>query len=189
MVFCKNAVVCEMNKKLCLVIRLGDLRPDSHMAQVALSIKVIRIIANKLGDMVQEVIPLKISPNSAKEPCLLTMWPTTVMHVIDQDSPFYKMSPSDLEDEKFELHVAIEGVIESTNATLQAKTSYIPSEILWGHQFEPMMFLRKDKKQYQINFSALSSTSKVDTPMCSAFDQEQNNKTTEIEENQLNHHL
>ena len=50
----------------------------------------------------------------------------------------------------FELHVSMEGTIESTGLTFQARTSYVPGEILWGHRFESMMLYRHDNKKYQV---------------------------------------
>ena len=46
--------------------------------------------------------------------------------------------------------MALEGVTESTSMTFQARTSYLPHEILWGHRFEPMMLYRRDNNKYQV---------------------------------------
>ena len=46
----------------------------------------------------------------------------------------------------------LEGTIESTSMTFQARTSYLPNEIMWGHRFEPMMIFRKDHNKYQVRF-------------------------------------
>jgi potassium inwardly-rectifying channel subfamily J len=66
----------------------------------------------------------------------------------------------------------MEGCIETTSMNFQARTSYLPSEILWGHRFEPMMLYRKDNNKFQVNFSAFHSTYEVETPVCSARDLE-----------------
>ena len=56
----------------------------------------------------------------------------TVVHVINEKSPFWKMSPKDLLNSSFEVIITLDSVIESTGNTTQARTSYLPSEILWG---------------------------------------------------------
>jgi potassium inwardly-rectifying channel subfamily J len=61
------------------------------------------------------------------------------------------MSASDLASANFEIHVSMEGTIESTGLTFQARTSYVPNEILWGHRFESMMLYRQDNKKYQVS--------------------------------------
>ena len=60
------------------------------------------------------------------------------------------MSAAELANDSFELHMVLEGTIESTSNTFQARTSYLPQEILWGHRFEPMMLYRKDHNKYQV---------------------------------------
>ncbi len=50
-----------------------------------------------------------------------------VVHKIDQDSPLFNISAEELIKEKFEIVVILEGVIESTGATTQARSSYLPS--------------------------------------------------------------
>ena len=79
------------------------------------------------------------------------------------------MSAPEMASDKFELHVVLEGTIEATSMTFQARTSYLPNEVLWGHRFEPMMIYRRDHNKYQVNFSAFNSTYEVDTPLCSSF--------------------
>merc|ERR1719348_507741 len=69
---------------------------------------------------------------------------------------------------RFELLVVLEGTNETSNMTFQARTSYLPNEILWGHRFESMLLYRKDHNKFQVNFSAFHSTYEVDTPICSA---------------------
>ncbi len=40
--FSKNAVICERDRKLCLVFRVGDMRHDSFIVGAQLSAKLIR---------------------------------------------------------------------------------------------------------------------------------------------------
>lgn len=62
------------------------------------------------------------------------------------------------------------GVIESTGMTTQARSSYLPSEILWGHRFQSIISFRKDTGEYEVNYSLFNNTYEVDTPLCSAAD-------------------
>lgn len=61
------------------------------------------------------------------------------MHKIDDKSPLYRMDPRDLLDNTFEIIVFLEGTIQATGQTTQARTSYAPSEIMWGHKLYPML--------------------------------------------------
>lgn len=120
------------------------------------------------GEMYNDVNPITISPDSSGEPCIFLIWPITVVHVIDENSPFYRHSAPELASDKFEIHVVLEGTIEATSMTFQARTSYLPKEVLWGHRFEQMMIFRQDHNKYQVNFSAFNSTYEADTPLCSS---------------------
>jgi len=62
------------------------------------------------------------------------------------------------------------GVIESTGMTTQARSSYLPSEILWGHRFQSIITFRKETGEYEVNYSLFNNTYEVDTPLCSAAD-------------------
>ena len=89
-VFSKNGVICERDKKLCLQFRVGDMRNDSYIVGAAISAKVIRRRVSAEGEMYHDVTPLIIVPDTSNEPCMFLIWPFTVMHVIDKESPFYK---------------------------------------------------------------------------------------------------
>ena len=46
---------------------------------------------------------LKISPDSANEPCIFFVWPLEIVHTIDEESPLFDMSAADLAKERFEI--------------------------------------------------------------------------------------
>lgn len=91
-----------------------------------------------------------------------------VYHKIDSTSPLYTLSAADMIHEKFEIIVILEGTTESTGQTTQARTSYLPNEILWGHRFEPIVTYNKERYTYQVDYSMFHNTYQVDTPLCSA---------------------
>lgn len=43
-----------------------------------------------------------------------------------------------------------EGVVESTGMTTQARSSYLPSEILWGHRFESVVKFKRETGEYEV---------------------------------------
>ena len=64
------------------------------------------------------------------------IWPATIVHEINETSPFYHKSAEDMLRERYEVVVILEGTIESTGSSIQARSSYIATEILWGHRFD-----------------------------------------------------
>jgi Inward rectifier potassium channel. len=99
---------------------------------------------------------------------IFLLWPTIVVHRIDEESPLYDMAAKKLLTEKFEIIAILEGTTESTGQTTQAKTSYLPSEILWGHRFEPLVRYNREKVAYEVDYALFHNTNQVDTPLCSA---------------------
>ena len=43
-----------------------------------------------LGEMYHDTQVLNIQPDTSSEPCVFLIWPLTVFHEIDEDSPFYE---------------------------------------------------------------------------------------------------
>lgn len=95
---------------------------------------------------------------------LFFIWPMTVVHRIDQNSPLFYLSASDMLQDRFEIVVILEGTIESTGQTTQARSSYIATEVLWGHRSVHFVFLYSSQtwffnkqphfsiKTYQLDF-------------------------------------
>jgi potassium inwardly-rectifying channel subfamily J len=104
---------------------------------------------------------------------LFLVWPLTIEHYIDQNSPFWTISADDLKKERFELAVILEGIVESTGMTTQARSSYLVNEILWGHRFEKLITFQKEDGTYKIDYSRFNMTVPIDTPTCSAKDLEE----------------
>ena len=67
--------------------------------------------------------------------------------------------------EKFEIAVVMEGTVESTGMTCQLRTSYLPSEIIWGHTLSPLVTYQKTDGHYKINYSDFHTTIPIEPPM------------------------
>ena len=65
---------------------------------------------------------------------LFLVTPMILKHEINEKSPFWNFSASDLMNEQFEIIVLLEGTVESTGQSSQARSSYLNTEILWGHR-------------------------------------------------------
>lgn len=81
---------------------------------------------------------------------LMFIWPTLIVHKIDEDSPLYSLSAQDMIKDRFEIVTMLEGVVESTGMTTQARSSYLPSEILWGHRFESTVSFKRETGEYEV---------------------------------------
>ncbi|BFZ18828.1 hypothetical protein BsWGS_21867 [Bradybaena similaris] len=156
--FSRHAVVNQENGKLVLQVRVGDVR-QSHLIGASITGMVIRGYAPDEGvyyPLYQHNCAFTAN-KMADRMCLL--WPVIITHVIDQDSPLYDVGPSDTETEKnFEVILYLSGSVESIGETCQARTSYVGSEILWGHRFKEIEELDLVNRQWRINFSGFNTT-------------------------------
>ncbi|XP_066587883.1 inward rectifier potassium channel irk-1-like isoform X2 [Prorops nasuta] len=169
LLFSRNAVICQRDGQPCLMFRVGDMR-KSHIIEAHVRAQMIKRKVTQEGELLPFFqTELKVG-GDGEEDKIFFIWPTTIVHKINQDSPLYHISASDMLRERFEIVVILEGVIESTGMTTQARSSYLPSEILWGHRFEHIITFRKETGEYEVNYTLFNNTYEVDTPLCSAAD-------------------
>ncbi|XP_037922076.1 G protein-activated inward rectifier potassium channel 3 isoform X3 [Hermetia illucens] len=167
LLFSKYAVICHRDGVPCLMFRVGDMR-KSHIIEAHVRAQIIRKKVTKEG----EILPfyqqeLRVGADGYEDR-LMFIWPTTIVHKIDRQSPLYALSAKDMLQERFELVVMLEGVVESTGMTTQARSSYLPTEILWGHRFEHVVSFRKETGEYEVDYTRFNNTYEVDTPLCSS---------------------
>ncbi|XP_031364165.1 uncharacterized protein LOC102680039 isoform X2 [Apis dorsata] len=169
LLFSRNAVICQRDGQPCLMFRVGDMR-KSHIIEAHVRAQMIKRKVTREGELLPFFqTELKVG-SDGEEDKILFIWPTTIVHKIDEQSPLYHISASDMLRERFEIVVILEGVIESTGMTTQARSSYLPSEILWGHRFEHIITFKKETGEYEVNYTLFNNTYEVDTPLCSAAD-------------------
>ncbi|XP_066587881.1 uncharacterized protein [Prorops nasuta] len=166
LLFSRNAVICQRDGELCLMFRVGDMR-KSHIIGAAVRAQVIRSRTTKEGEILPQNQQELAVGTDGQNGNLFFIWPSTIVHQINAESPFYHMSAEDMLTERFEVVVILEGTIESTGQTTQARSSYLPQEILWGHRFEPLVQYSKERQGYEVDYSLFNSTVQVDTPLCS----------------------
>uniref|UniRef100_A0A1D2AEI2 ATP-sensitive inward rectifier potassium channel 12 n=1 Tax=Auxenochlorella protothecoides TaxID=3075 RepID=A0A1D2AEI2_AUXPR len=65
--------------------------------------------------------------------------PSILYHTVDADSPLYGLNEEDLDEMDVEILVILDGIDETTATPIQARRSYFPSDIRWGHQFRPVL--------------------------------------------------
>ncbi|XP_021232001.1 G protein-activated inward rectifier potassium channel 4 isoform X4 [Numida meleagris] len=131
LMFSNNAVISMRDEKLCLMFRVGDLR-NSHIVEASIRAKLIKSKQTKEG----EFIPLNQTDINVGfdtgDDRLFLVSPLIISHEINEKSPFWEMSRTQLEKEEFEIVVILEGMVEATALLLlqsscnaQSKTSEI----------------------------------------------------------------
>ncbi|XP_005994321.1 ATP-sensitive inward rectifier potassium channel 12 [Latimeria chalumnae] len=168
LLFSHKAVIALRDGKLCLMWRVGNLR-KSHIVEAHVRAQLIKPYVTEEGEYLPlDQRDLDVGYDVGLDRIFLVS-PIVIVHEIDEQSPLYGISKEDLDTEDFEIVVILEGMVEATAMTTQARSSYLASEILWGHRFEPVVF--EEKKHYKVDYSHFHKTYEVPTtPRCSAKD-------------------
>lgn len=117
------------------------------------------------------------------------IFPVIICHVIDDNSPLYTLSASQLltkrwENTKqieknwdwiaftkldliaihwnrFEIIVTFTGASASTGQTTEERTSYLSNEIMWGHRFVNIVEYDTENCEYFIDYAEFETTEEV----------------------------
>ncbi|XP_055963529.1 G protein-activated inward rectifier potassium channel 4 [Sorex fumeus] len=167
LMFSSHAVISLRDGQLCLMFRVGDLR-SSHIVEASIRAKLIKSRHTAEG----EFIPLHQTDINVGfdtgDDRLFLVSPLTISHEINDKSPFWEMSRAQLQQEEFEVVVILEGMVEATGMTCQARSSYTDTEVLWGHRFTPVLTL--EKGFYEVDYNTFHDTYETNTPSCCAKD-------------------
>ncbi|KAG7296778.1 hypothetical protein JYU34_020716 [Plutella xylostella] len=160
--FSKNAVISMRDGKLCLMIRAWDLNYD-HIIGSDFSAHFVKTYRTKEGEVIRY-----FAQSLALQQRQFLLWPVTIVHVIDEDSPLYSMTPDDFASFSYEITISLKGASASMGTFTQSQTSYLPAEVRWGCRFPPVVRFDRRKQKYVIDHKKLNQIEEAPTPMCSA---------------------
>ncbi|CAF0924604.1 unnamed protein product [Adineta steineri] len=132
-VFSDNALILPRDKNLTLTFRIGNL---SVSQLIFASVRLLMIRERRTIE--GEIIPHQIHDmelTHLRNGQLFFPRPFVVEHIINNRSPLYGIQRDTLEKEHFEIIAIIEGIFDYTGFSCHFRTSYLPNELLWGHQF------------------------------------------------------
>lgn len=88
----------------------------------------------------------------------------TIVHPINEDSPFSGMTKEDIANTDIEIMVFVKGFDEVFANNTVARTSYISKEIIWGGKFRIMYQPSKDMQKTILNVDHLNEFDRVKIP-------------------------
>uniref|UniRef100_A0A182P0F3 Uncharacterized protein n=1 Tax=Anopheles epiroticus TaxID=199890 RepID=A0A182P0F3_9DIPT len=179
MKFSRRAVICQRDGKLCFVFRICD-RKWQHAIETKVTAVMLESRRTDEGEVIEKHESYLKLENDGR---LVLLWPVTACHVIDRDSPLYDLSAAELIDRKLEIVITITGGTMTTGQINQARTSYVPSEICWGHRFRDIVEYDSRKQSYVAVNERMHEIEQVDTPLCSARQLDMLRKQLQKDEN------
>lgn len=130
MLFSNVAVVAPHNRTPTLMIRIANQRHNQILA-AEVAVTLVRDEHTAEGDVFRRFYDLKLVRD--RSPIFALTF--TVMHEIDPDSPLNGATYEALAETNAEIVVTAGGIDETLVQPVHARASYLPHEILWGHNF------------------------------------------------------
>jgi len=156
--FSHNVLIAPYQEGTALMFRLVPYK-NNNLSEVevkltlAISTEENGKITDKFFDLAMEI---------SKINALALSW--TIVHPINESSPFYGFSSDDIASADMEIMVFVKAFDEVFSNNVVARTSYISSEVVWGAKFRMMYQPNDDKTKTIIAIDMLNSFDLVPLP-------------------------
>lgn len=156
--FSDNALIAPYKDGTAFMFRMAPYKNNNlSEAEVKLTMVVTTEENGKLTDKFYN-LDMELS----KVNSLTLSW--TVVHPINEQSPFYGFSKEDIQKTDIEVLVYIKAFDEVFSNNVVARTSYVASEIVWGAKFKLIYYPSEDKSKTIIDLDKLNQFDFVPLP-------------------------
>ncbi len=153
--FSKNALLAPFRNGKALMLRFAPYKNTILTdAQAKLS---LGLVIEENGKKVNKFYDLELEYDLINS--LTLSW--TIVHPINESSPFYNFTEQDYKDSKGEVIVYVKAFDDMFSNTVVSKTSYTFSEIIIGAKFLPMYFKSPHKNKTILNLDKLNSYEEI----------------------------
>jgi inward rectifier potassium channel len=126
-VFTEHVVICVQDGKPTLMFRLGNERGNAIVDAQFRAI-LIRTERAPDGGAFYRMVDLKF----VRDRALALTRSLSLMHIIDESSPFYGQTPESVIEQEFELQVIVVGTDDIVMQTVHATHNYYAQNMRWG---------------------------------------------------------
>ena len=116
---------------------------------------------NEDGDLRNRFFNLELELSKAN--ALVLNW--TIVHPINEQSPFYNLSKEDILQSRAELLVYVKGYDEGYANTVISRTSYTPNELVFGARFVMMYAPAKEGNHTVLDHNKLNEFEPAELPI------------------------
>lgn len=141
--FCEKAVVCPRDGVPHLMFRMANWR---HNAIVDAQVRVVMLAfeTTREGERLRRQIELPLVQRHS----IFFMMSLSVMHLIDENSPFFGPEALDkLREKNVQLVISIVGYDETLAQTITARHLYYLKDIVLNHRFQDVMTILPDESR------------------------------------------
>jgi len=150
--FSNVAVVTSYEGTPTLLFRLANMR-ENRILDARIRLTLVQEEISLEGSRMRRFRTLSLVRDET--PLFAIGW--TVMHRLDSESPLYGRTVQELLRDKVEIVVTMNGLDETLTQTVHARHSFLPSEILWDHQFVDLIS-SDEKGMLTINYEHFDKT-------------------------------
>jgi inward rectifier potassium channel len=136
--FSRNALFTPYEGGKALMFRIVSARNDM-LSDIKVHVIAALNILNEHGAEKLEFFTLKLEVDNIQT--LVLNW--TLVHVINEESPFWGLSIADLQQKNFELLVSVQGYDEYYSNVVKSRVSYVAEQLVDDAKFD-VMFSRND---------------------------------------------
>ncbi len=131
LLYSTNAIVAPFKEGTALMFRLTNLR-HNQLIEVEMNVTIAYF---EKGSQTRAFERLSLERD--KVSLFPTSW--TIVHPINEESPFYHVDEFTMAEMKPEVIVLLKAFDDTFSQTIYSRTSYHSSEIKWGQKFKPML--------------------------------------------------
>ncbi|AFY32879.1 ion channel [Calothrix sp. PCC 7507] len=142
-IFSSVAVITPYEGMPTLMFRTANQRRNLIL-EAQMRVYLMRDEVTSEGQAMRRIHDLRLLRNQT--PSFSLSW--SVMHVIDEFSPLYGMTPESLIQTNTMLVISVSGIDETVAQVVHARHQYGASEILWNHSFVDILHHTNDGNRY-----------------------------------------
>jgi inward rectifier potassium channel len=160
--FSQNAIIAPYKDITALMLRIA---PFKNTTLTDAEAKLTTVIAVEENDKITNKffsLPLEMEKISS----LPLSW--TIVHPINDESPFYNFTKEDFENMRGEIFIYIKAFDDMFSNTVVARSSYLFKEVVYGAKFLPMYHRAADANATMLDLSKLNSFNEADLSIAGA---------------------
>ncbi|MFZ5553315.1 MAG: ion channel [Bacteroidota bacterium] len=153
--YSKNALIAPYEEGKGLMFRVANLRKNM-VTEVTAMVLLTMNEKNDAGEIRREYYRLDLEIEK------ITFFPIswTIVHPVNENSPFYNRSVEDLVKNNAEILILLKGYDETFSQEVVSRKSYIAAELVWNAKFEKM-FSTNENGQVIADLEKISMYSEV----------------------------
>lgn len=158
LIFADKMLVAPFREGRALMIRVASYK-NNHLTDLeAVLTAAVHVLEGDKRITRYYTLPLDISRINS----LALSW--TIVHPLDENSPLYNYTRQDLMDGRIEAILNVKGFDDHFSSTVQQRTSFVSSQLIYGAKFAPMFRQSDDQSHTVLELDRVGSYEPVHMP-------------------------